>query len=81
MECNIMAVRIGARREMSPRVQQVLADYGCNIRVRLGLHDLGDECTDEGLLVLQLTGEQSSLRELEQSLNSLGSVKAQMISV
>jgi len=81
MEFNIMAVRIGARREMSPRVQQVLADYGCNIRVRLGLHDVGDECTDEGLLVLQLTGEQSALRELEQSLNSLGSVKAQMISV
>lgn len=76
-----MAVRIGARREMSPKVQQVLADYGCNIRVRLGLHDVGDECTDEGLLVLQLTGEQVSLRELEQSLNSLDSVRAQMISV
>ncbi len=81
MEFNIMAVRIGARREMSPKVQQVLADYGCNIRVRLGLHDLGDECTDEGLLVLQLTGEQDSLRELAQSLNSIDNVRAQMVSV
>lgn len=78
---NIMCVRIGARREISPKVQQVLAEYGCHIRVRLGLHDVGDECTDDGLLVLQLTGKPAELRQLELELNDLASVQAQMVSL
>ena len=81
MACDIMVVRISARREMSPEVQEVLSRFGCCIRVRLGLHDASSACSDEGLLVLQLSGEHSEMQGLEDALNSLSSVKAKMVSL
>ncbi len=82
MACNIMIVKIGERRKKSPEVQEVLAKFGCSIKVRLGLHDTGDSgasCSDEGILILQLTGEEEEMYELEKALNGLENVKAQMV--
>ncbi len=60
-------------------MQEVLSQFGCNIRVRLGLHDTGDVCSDEGILVLQLTGEEAEMFKLESALNGLEGVKAKMV--
>lgn len=79
MACNIMVVKIGARRERSPKVQEVLAKFGCSIKVRLGLHETEDVCSDEGILILQLTGETDEMDALEKALNELPSVKAKMV--
>ena len=79
MECNIMVVKIGKRRHKSPEVQEVLSKYGCSIKTRLGLHEAGDFCSEEGVLILQLTGEKHEMLELERSLNDLESVKAKMV--
>ena len=79
MECNIMIVKIGERRKKSPEVQEVLSKFGCSIKTRLGLHEAGDVCSEEGVLVLQLTGERSEMKRLEKALNELESVKAQMV--
>jgi hypothetical protein len=79
MACNIMVVKIGARREKSPKVQEVLSKYGCSIKVRLGLHETENVCSDEGILILQLTGDQNEMMGLEKALNELESVKAQMV--
>jgi hypothetical protein len=54
MECNIMIVKIGERRKKSPEVQEVLSKFGCSIKTRLGLHEAGDVCSEEGVLVLEL---------------------------
>lgn len=79
MECNIMIVKIGERRKKSPEVQEVLSKFGCSIKTRLGLHETGDVCSEEGVLVLQLTGEKSEMLGLEHALNKLESVKAKMV--
>ncbi len=79
MECNIMIVKIGERRKKSPEVQEVLSKFGCSIKTRLGLHEAGDVCSEEGVLILQLTGERSEMKGLERALNDLESVKAQMV--
>jgi ribose 5-phosphate isomerase len=76
---NIMAVKIGARREESPKVQEVLSRFGCSIKMRLGLHEAGEVCSEEGVLILQLTGDTSELKKLEAALNELPSVQAKMI--
>ncbi len=81
MECNIMIVKIGERRKKSPEVQEVLSKFGCSIKTRLGLHEAGDVCSEEGVLVLQLAGERSEMKGLERSLNDLESVKAQMVMI
>ncbi len=79
MECNIMIVKIGQRRKKSPEVQEVLSKYGCSIKTRLGLHEAGEVCSEEGVLVLQLTGDRSEMLALEGALNKLESVKAKMV--
>ncbi len=79
MACNIMVVKIGSRRDRSPQVQEVLAKFGCSIKVRLGLHETEDVCSDEGILVLQLTGEKDEMNDLEKALNKVPSVQAKMV--
>ena len=79
MECNIMIVKIGERRKKSPEVQEVLSKFGCSIKTRLGLHEAGDVCSEEGVLVLQLTGDTDEMLALEKALNTMDSVKAKMV--
>lgn len=79
MEYNIMAVKIDERRKHSPDVQHVLAGFGCSIKVRLGLHETENACSDEGLLILQLTGDTDEMKKLEKALNDMEGVKAQML--
>jgi hypothetical protein len=79
MECNIMIVKIGERRKKSPEVQEVLSRFGCSIKTRLGLHEAGDVCSEEGVLVLQLAGDKSEMMALERTLNGLESVQAKMV--
>jgi hypothetical protein len=81
MECNIMIIKIGERRKKSPEVQEVLSKFGCSIKTRLGLHEAGDVCSEEGVLVLQLTGDKNEMMALEQALNGMESVKAKMVMI
>lgn len=79
MVCNIMIIRIEARRERSPKVQEVLSKFGCSIKVRLGLHETDEVCSDEGILILQLTGEKTEMTGLEAALNKMEGVKAKLV--
>ncbi len=81
MEYNIMAVRIDERRKISPDVQKVLSSFGCSIKMRLGLHETQNVCSDEGLLILQLTGDKDEMNKLEKALNDMDGVKARMITI
>lgn len=78
MEYNIMAIKIDERRKNSPDVQHVLSGFGCSIKVRLGLHETENVCSDEGLLILQLTGDTEEMKKLEKALNEMEGVKAHM---
>ena len=79
MSCHIMVVKIEARREDSPQVQEILSRFGCSIRARLGLHETRDVCSDEGILILQLDGDVSEMEKLEDALNEMDRVKAKLV--
>ena len=76
---NIMVIRIEGRRERSPKVQEVLSRFGCSIKVRLGLHETDEVCSEEGILILQLTGEGKEMFALESALNEMEGVKARLV--
>lgn len=76
---HLMGILIGKRRENAVKVQDILTRHGCIIKVRLGLHDAGDACSDEGLTVLQLDGPQDDIDELYADLNVLDGVVAEQI--
>lgn len=82
MSCyNIMALLISHRSKKAVHVQEVLTKHGCTIRMRLGLHEAGDVCSEEGLVLLQLCGEKEEIQALEDELNSLDGVKAKTMSI
>jgi hypothetical protein len=52
-----------------PDVQKVLTEYGCNIKTRIGLHDAdGNVCSTEGLILLELIGDDKIYSEIENKL-------------
>lgn len=78
---NIMAVIINRRSKKAPEVQEVFTKHGCIIKMRLGLHEAGDVCSEEGLVLLQLTGGKDQINELEKDLNGMEGIKAKTLTV
>ncbi|AKI97550.1 hypothetical protein [Kosmotoga pacifica] len=78
----VMVVMVDHRKEVATKVQQILTGWGCLIKTRLGLHDgVLDNCSDVGLIILELVGEEKQHQELCRKLNLLDGVKAKYISL
>lgn len=75
----IMAISLNRRSTQAPKFQEVLTRFGCNIKMRLGLHEAGDGCSDQGLIILQLTGAKDEIKALEENLNNINGVKLKII--
>jgi len=72
----IFGVHITERIKHVPQVQQLLSAYGCNIKTRLGLHEVGpDVCSPNGLLVLEMYGDEKKCGELKDKLNAVEGVE------
>ncbi|MDR7867423.1 MAG: hypothetical protein RIN56_11440 [Sporomusaceae bacterium] len=78
----IVAILQENRVETAPKVQDILTEFGCFIRVRLGLHDAAiDQCTNTGLILLQLCGENIPVKDMEKKLNAIPNVKVKTMSL
>lgn len=74
----IMGVQVTNRVENVPGVQKVLTEYGCNIKTRLGLHEVADStCSTQGLLILEMYGDETRIQELEKKLKEFSGVHVQ----
>lgn len=68
----ILGILITDRKKEAGEVQKILTQYGSAIKTRLGLHEVGDETlSEEGLILLELTGSQSEMDNLEKKLESI----------
>lgn len=77
MACyNVMTLLVNNRSKNSTALQSVLTDSGCMINTRLGLHEAGNVCSEEGLIILQLTGSDADIQNLEINLNKVDGVTA-----
>ena len=55
----VIGLRVDHRRANAAGLQETLTRYGCNIRLRVGLHEAGEgRCSDDGVILLQVCGEQ-----------------------
>jgi hypothetical protein len=80
MSKSILTVLIGKRKNTAINIQKVLTGWGCIIKTRLGIHDgVLDNCSDEGLLILELVGKQEENEELARKLKLLNDVHAELI--
>jgi hypothetical protein len=82
MSKSILLCLIGNRKDAAVNVQKILTGWGCHIKTRLGIHDgVLDNCSEEGLLVLELVGKPEDNEELTRKLNLLENVSAQLVTL
>ena len=76
----IIAFRLDQRVENAIRVQEVLTEFGCHIRTRLGLHEASkDYCANYGLIILQCCGSESEITAFVAGLNGITGISAKMM--
>ncbi len=72
----IFGVHITNRLRDVAKIQQVFTEYGCNIKTRLGLHDVQKNyCSPSGLIVLDMIGELSTCNEMKLKLAGIEGVE------
>ena len=82
MDKTILLILIGNRKETAVKVQQILTGWGCIIKTRLGIHDgVLDNCSDEGLLILELYGTVEQKEELARKVAVLPGVSSQLVNL
>lgn len=76
-----MAVTLSKRIAEAVKVQQALTKHGCIIKLRVGLHEAGDVCADDGLVLLHLCGTKKEEAALKTDLNKIKGVRAKTMVV
>ena len=77
---SVLLILIGRRKEEAVKVQKILTSWGCIIKTRLGIHDgVLDNCTDEGLLILELHGTDKQREELARKVAVLKGVSSKLV--
>lgn len=68
----ILGVQVTNRVENILDVQKILTEHGCNIKTRLGLHEVTEShCSNVGLLILETYGDEADIRQMESKLKKL----------
>ncbi len=76
----ILAVHITDRMKDAAAVQKVFTEFGCNIRTRVGLHDVdGNVCAPGGVVILELVGPTGITGEVAGHLTAITGVEVQQV--
>ncbi|MBR6722101.1 hypothetical protein IKL64_01450 [bacterium] len=51
----IIGIQVSNRIEEATKLQEILTEYGCLIKTRIGLHDMGEyKCLNYGVVLIQV---------------------------
>lgn len=76
----IYGVHVTNRMNKATNVQQLFSEYGCNIKTRIGLHDVGkDFCSPSGVILLEMFGGESVCEELRKKLAAIDGIEVQQM--
>ena len=82
MEKTVLLVLISDRKEGAISIQKILTDWGCLVKTRLGIHDgVLDNCTNSGLLILDIVGDKTKNEEMTRKLNLVKGVSAKLVTL
>ncbi len=74
----ILGIQITNRMTKAGEVQKLFTQFGCNIKTRLGLHEVNDNvCSPSGLVLLEMFGKEEDILKMEKDLKSIEGVKVQ----
>jgi len=78
----IVLVKLHARSKQAVHFQEILTKHGCDIAMRLGLHEFANpQCSDEGVILLQLKEDSKAVSGLEEDLLAMGNITVKSVSM
>lgn len=73
---NIIGIKLAQRLENSQPFQEIITKYGCNIKTRIGLHNIeNNTCSSDGIILLEFIGEEKTLLSMLEKLKKIESIK------
>ena len=76
----IFGIHVTDRTKQAGKVQELLTQYGCQIKTRVGLHHVDETtCSQSGVILLEMFGEEATCRELGAKLRGLAGVDVQQM--
>ncbi len=72
----IFGIRLSNRIKNSTQLQDLLTDYGCIIKTRIGLHDTScGVCSPYGIILLEVINDEERIEGLINELQKVQGVK------
>lgn len=58
----IIGIKISNRLQSAIAVQEILTEYGCIIKTRIGLHEeIDGQCSPDGLILLEIINDKKAI--------------------
>lgn len=74
----VLGIHIQDRVKQVPDIQKMFTEFGCNIKMRLGLHETGlDSCSPAGLILLDTIGDEDRIQALAERIASHDGIDVQ----
>ncbi len=74
----ILGIHITNRLKNAASVQKVFTEYGCNIKTRIGLHDVDENvCSPSGVVLIEFFGSDDEATAMMAKLNEAEGVQVQ----
>jgi hypothetical protein len=74
----ILGIHITDRLTKAVDVQKVFTEYGCNIKTRIGLHDVDlTSCSPSGVVLIEFFGDDAAAGGMMEKLNAVDGVHVQ----
>ena len=76
----IIGLRVDHRHSNALNLQKTLTEFGCNIKLRVGLHETGEDfCSDDGVIMLQAWGDKETIGKMMDAFNNVEGVTAKLL--
>jgi hypothetical protein len=73
----ILGIHVPEREKQAIEVQKIISEFGCYVRARIGLHDVGDKtCSPIGMIILQMACAEKVCTSMVSKLKKIKGVKA-----
>jgi hypothetical protein len=73
----IVGIHVTDRMQHAADVQKIFTEYGCNIKTRLGLHEVqGDFCAGGGIVLLEMVGDGTTVDGMIAKLEKIEGIEA-----
>ena len=74
----ILGIHVTNRLKNAVDVQKVFTEYGCNIKTRVGLHDVdANVCSPSGVVLIEFFGSDNEASAMMAKLNAVEGVLVQ----